>query len=77
VTRTSGEGQEPDPERPPSKERVSKRPPSERPASRRRPDRLGDLLPETTRDESATAWGDEDDADRDGQLRREVPPHHG
>jgi hypothetical protein len=77
VTRTSGEGQEPDPERPPSKERVSKRPPSERPAFRRRPDRLGDLLPETTRDESATAWGDEDDADRDGQLRREVPPHHG
>jgi hypothetical protein len=38
---------------------------------------VGELLPETTRDESAAEWGDEDDTDPDGHLRREVPPHHG
>ena len=39
-------------------------------------DVLGDLLPETTRDESAQAWGDRDDS-RDDELLRDVPPHHG
>jgi hypothetical protein len=48
------------------------------PAVRRRTDRLGDLLPPTTRDESAQGWGgDVDDIDPDDRLRREVPPHHG
>ena len=42
----------------------------------RKPDRLGDLLPDVTLDESASGWGD-DDSDADEQLRREVPPHHG
>jgi hypothetical protein len=48
-----------------------------RAAARRGVDRLGDLLPETTDDERPTGWGDDEDADRDGQLRRDVPPHHG
>lgn len=39
---------------------------------------LGDLLPETTRDESAEGWGDEQGGtSRDDELRRDVPPHHG
>ena len=42
----------------------------------REPDRLGDLLPDVTLDESASGWGD-DDSDADERLRREVPPHHG
>jgi hypothetical protein len=37
-------------------------------------DRLGDLLPDVTRDESASGWGD--DGDPDERLTREVPPHH-
>jgi hypothetical protein len=47
------------------------------PPVRRRTDRLGDLLPPTTSDESAEGWGDADDVDPDDRLRREVPPHHG
>ena len=47
-----------------------------RPA-RRRADRLGDLLPSTTRDETVEGWGDRDDVDSDDRLQREVPPHHG
>jgi len=53
-----------------------KREPSRRPV-RRRTDRLGELLPPTTSDESAEGWGDTDDVDSDDRLRREVPPHHG
>jgi hypothetical protein len=46
--------------------------------SRQRADRLGELLPEGTRDESVTGWGEREDAgDPDERLRREVPPHHG
>lgn len=46
--------------------------------SRRRTDRLGDLLPDQTRDESPAEWGDREDPDADDEhLRREVPPHHG
>lgn len=41
----------------------------------RRLTRLGDLLPETTRDESTV--GSTDETDSDERLRREVPPHHG
>jgi len=48
-----------------------------RPQDRRRTDRLGDLLPPTTLDESAQGWGDTDDVDPDDRLRRDVPPHHG
>jgi hypothetical protein len=39
-------------------------------------DRIGDLLPDVTLDESAVGWGD-DDGDPDERLTREVPPHHG
>lgn len=43
---------------------------------RRRAAALGDLLPDQTRDESADGWS-ERESDRDEQLRRDVPPHHG
>ncbi|UPK74372.1 hypothetical protein MU582_18335 [Nocardioidaceae bacterium SCSIO 66511] len=39
-------------------------------------DVFGDLLPDTTSDESARAWGDRDGS-RDDDLLRDVPPHHG
>lgn len=38
---------------------------------------LGDLLPETTRDESAEGWSERGGSTRDDELRRDVPPHHG
>lgn len=39
---------------------------------------LGELLPETTRDESPEGWGDERGGTaHDDELRRNVPPHHG
>jgi len=47
--------------------------------SRPRDERSGDaseLLPDVTRDETAESWG-EGAGDRDEELRREVPPHHG
>jgi hypothetical protein len=37
---------------------------------------LGDVVPVTTRDETAEGWG-ERDRSRDEELRRDVPPHHG
>jgi hypothetical protein len=43
---------------------------------RRAAEALGDLLPDQTRDESGDSWG-ERESDRDEQLRRDVPPHHG
>ncbi|MGH3484729.1 MAG: hypothetical protein ACRDPQ_16035 [Nocardioidaceae bacterium] len=45
-------------------------------AGRPAADRIGDLLPEVTLDESAAGWGD-DETESDERLRREVPPHHG
>ncbi len=53
------------------------REPAGRRTTRRRTDRVGDLLPPATSDESAEGWGDVDDVDSDDRLRREVPPHHG
>lgn len=55
---------------------------AERAAERARRERaarlLGDLLPETTRDESPEGWGDEPrGTSRDDELKRDVPPHHG
>ena len=48
-------------------------------ARHRRAERiLGGLLPDQTQDESADAWGDKDrPEERDDELRRDVPPHHG
>ncbi|MGH3357545.1 MAG: hypothetical protein ACRDO7_01995 [Nocardioidaceae bacterium] len=40
-------------------------------------DTLGDLLPDTTTDESDGGWGERDDSSRDEDLLRDVPPHHG
>jgi hypothetical protein len=39
-------------------------------------DPFGRVLPERSRDEDATGWGDTEDDD-DERLRREMPPHHG
>ena len=38
---------------------------------------LGDLLPDTTSDESDEGWSEEQGDSRDDELRRDVPPHHG
>ena len=52
-----------------SKEEVERR--------RKAAELLGDLLPDTTRDESAEGWGEKDTSSRDDDYLRDVPPHHG
>lgn len=60
-------------------------PESDAAANRRRMHRaaalLGELLPSQTRDDTAEGWHDPDDvnheAQREQQLRRDVPPHYG
>ena len=52
-----------------SKEEVERR--------RKAAELLGDLLPDTTRDESAEGWGEKDTSSRDDDYFRDVPPHHG
>lgn len=37
---------------------------------------LGDIVPATTRDETAEGWS-EREGGRDEEMRRDVPPHHG
>jgi hypothetical protein len=37
---------------------------------------MSEYLPEQTSDESPEGWNDQDE-DRDADLEREVPPHHG
>lgn len=53
---------------------------AERRRRRRAAERLGDLLPSTTSDETGEGWGDRDGRDdrhdRDDELLRDVPPHH-
>ena len=46
---------------------------------RRRAERLlGELLPDTTTDESDEGWSEPGDGDRrDEDIKRDVPPHHG
>ena len=47
-------------------------------ARRRRAAKLGDLMPDTTSDESDEGWSEKDEGDtRDDDMRRDVPPHHG
>ncbi len=47
-------------------------------ARRRRAERLiGDLVPETTTDETDEGWNEQEGGTRDEELRRDVPPHHG
>lgn len=53
----------------PSKDELERR--------RRAAELLGDLLPDTTSDESAEGWGDTDPSTRDDDYLRDVPPHHG
>jgi hypothetical protein len=48
--------------------------------ARRRARIFGDVLPDQTNDDcdgSASDWSDRDGSDRDEEIRRDVPPHHG
>ena len=49
----------------------------ERERRRRAAELLGDLLPDTTRDETAEGWGEKEPSSRDDDYLRDVPPHHG
>lgn len=44
---------------------------------RRRAELLGELLPDTTGDETDEGWSEKDGDARDDEMRRDVPPHHG
>jgi hypothetical protein len=44
---------------------------------RRAAELLGDLLPDTTSDETAEGWGEKESSSRDDDYLRDVPPHHG
>ena len=46
-------------------------------ARRRRAELLGELLPDTTSDETDEGWNEKDGDMRDDEMRRDVPPHHG
>ena len=47
-------------------------------ARRRRAEKLlGDLLPDTTNDETDEGWNEKESDSRDDEMRRDVPPHHG
>ena len=52
-----------------SKEEIERR--------RRAAELLGDLLPDTTTDETAEGWGERESSSRDDDYLRDVPPHHG
>jgi hypothetical protein len=55
--------------------------PAARARRRRRLDALGDVSLERSGDDTDEGWSDGDvpdaDPDREDELRREVPPHHG
>ena len=51
--------------------------PAERERRRRAAERLGDLMPSTTPDETDEGWGERERASRDDEYLRDVPPHHG
>lgn len=38
---------------------------------------LGDLVPTTTRDETAEGWNEKGGTSREEEFLRDVPPHHG
>ena len=50
---------------------------AERERRRRAAERLGDLLPTTTSDETDEGWGERGATSRDDEYLRDVPPHHG
>jgi len=57
---------------------VSSESKAERERRRRAAELLGDLMPDTTSDESDEGWSEKDESGtRDDELRRDVPPHHG
>jgi hypothetical protein len=60
-----------------SSERPTKLSKEERERRRRAAELLGDLLPDTTSDETAEGWNEKDTSSRDDDYLRDVPPHHG
>jgi hypothetical protein len=50
---------------------------AERERRRRAAERLGDLMPSTTSDETDEGWGERGATSHDDELLRDVPPHHG
>ena len=60
-----------------SSERRSKLSKEEVERRRRAAELLGDLLPDTTSDETAEGWGEKESSSRDDDYLRDVPPHHG
>ncbi len=50
---------------------------SERDRRRRAERLLGELLPDTTGDETDEGWNEKEGDTRDDEMRRDVPPHHG
>lgn len=60
-----------------SPERSTRRDGADRERRRRAERMLGDLLPDTTGDETDEGWSEKDGDARDDELRRDVPPHHG
>ena len=60
-----------------SSERRAKLSKAEVERRRRAAELLGDLLPDTTNDETAEGWGEKDTSSRDDDYLRDVPPHHG
>ncbi|KAA1422834.1 hypothetical protein FE697_011825 [Mumia zhuanghuii] len=70
------DGETPDEETPDATPTAVRTPEEERRRRLRAARLLGEVVPATTRDETAEGWG-ERDASRDEDLRRDVPPHHG
>ncbi|MCW2831091.1 MAG: hypothetical protein JWP31_1783 [Aeromicrobium sp.] len=52
-------------------------PAAERARRRRAAELLGDLLPESTTDDTDEGWGERRAPTRDDDYLRDVPPHHG
>ena len=50
---------------------------AERERRRRAEQALGELLPDSTTDETDEGWSEKNGESRDDDLRRDVPPHHG
>ena len=50
---------------------------SERDRRRRAERLLGELVPDTTGDETDEGWNEKEGDTRDDEMRRDVPPHHG
>jgi hypothetical protein len=60
-----------------SSERPTKLSKDELERRRRAAELLGDLLPDTTTDETDEGWSEKDASSRDDDYLRDVPPHHG